>query len=315
MGLITPSGDILARVVQPTPHHLSGQAILEAISDKLGRLIAYASENSQHIIGIGVSVCGYLTPSGDEPDYINLHSLDHFPIAKLFKDQYNLPVVMDNDMNCGVLGEYYFGDYAKERRLMAMTVGTGVGMAVMFDGKVVRLHAGTIGNPGHIIVSPNGPLCSAGCRGCLESVASAGAIIRLAVDMAHSQRSPILKEMLCKYGELTPKLVFQAAEAGDEGAWEIWHVVGAWLGKGLASWVEIFGPRIVVVGGGVSEAGHWLIDTIESEMRKVGEPYFTRNVRAVKQSRLGADIAMLGAATLFLFPENAPSYEKDDKAW
>jgi predicted NBD/HSP70 family sugar kinase len=172
----------------------------------------------------------------------------------------------------------------------------------------VRIGGFTTGNPGHVIVEPNGPVCVAGCRGCLESLTSAGPISRRAEDVARSQRKTILADVLAEKGALTPEDLYHAAEAGDGPAQEIWVQVGEWLGRGLASWVEIFVPEVVLVGGGVAGAGHWLIDPMEREMRRVGEPYFTRQVREVKLVERGWEATMLGAASLVLFPDYAPRY-------
>jgi glucokinase len=309
MGIVTRSGKILRQAEQPTPQHLPGEIILGTITQKLDELVSWAKAAGLSPCGIGTSVCGYLTADGQAPDYINLHALDHFPISKHFQDRFGLPVVMDNDMNCGALGEYLFGGGSGVNRLMVMTVATGIGMAVIMDGVVFRQSAGTTGNPGHIILAADGPTCVAGCRGCLESLASAGPIARRAENLARSQRSQVLSAMLAEKGSLSPEDLYQAAEAGDLAAQEAWVETGNWLGRGLASWVEIFTPEVVIVGGGVAQAGHWLIEPIEREMRRTGEPYFTRRVSTVMQSRLGREIAMLGAASLCLYPQYAPGWK------
>ena len=309
MGLVTSDGEILMRAIQPTPPTLPAETHMRAILDRLSELVEEAKRNQLRPQGIGVSVCGYLSASGEEPDYINLHALDHYPVLSRLREAFGLPVVMDNDMNCGALGEYVFGQGKGVNRLMVMTVGTGIGMSVVLNGEVFRRSAGTTGNPGHIIVQPDGPICPAGCRGCLESLAASGPIARRAEDLARSQRSTALAATLAAKGSLTPEDLFQAAESGDIAAQETWLEIGAWLGRGLASWVEIFTPEVVIVGGGVAKAGHWLIDPIEAEMRLTGEPYFTRRVREVRQSQLGQELAMLGAASFYLYPEYAPHWE------
>ncbi len=308
MGLVASDGEILYRDVLPTPPGLPADSIIPGILAKLTALMAWAGANHVAPMGIGVSVCGYLEPSGESPDYINLHALDHYPLLQTLRQAFGLPAVMDNDMNCGVLGEYVFGQGKGVDRLMVMTVGTGIGMSVVLNDQVFRLSAGTTGNPGHIILQPDGPICPAGCRGCLESLAASGPISRRAEDLARSQRSTILASALGQKGSLTPEDLYRAAEAGDISAQETWREVGGWLGRGLASWVEIFTPEVVIVGGGVAKAGHWLIDPIEAEMRRTGEPYFVRRVRAVLQSHLGQDLAMLGAAAFYLFPQYAPQW-------
>jgi len=308
LGIVTREGEILQRAVQLTPHDLPGDVVLESILEKLAGLVAWAQSRGLAPAGIGVSICGYLTPDGQEPDYVNLHALDRIPVVQRFRDAFGYPVVMDNDMNCGALGEYFFGGGRGVGRLMVMTVGTGIGMGVILDGQVVRMSLGTTGNPGHTIVAPDGPVCVSGCRGCLESLASAGPISRLAEDLARSQRPTLLSEMLSRKGSLTPEDLFLAAQAGDLPAQEAWAEIGAWLGRGLATWVEIFAPETVIVGGGVAQAGGWLVEPVEREMRRTGEPYFTRRVGEVKQSRLGKEVAMLGAAAFYLYPETAPRW-------
>lgn len=309
LGLVLKTGKIINNAVVLTPHSYTSEQIIKEIFNKTDQLIQIAKDTSCGLTGIGISVCGYLEADGKAPDYINLHALDHYPLVNAFEQRYHLPAVIDNDMNCGVLGEYYFGGGKSEKRLMVMTVGTGIGMAMMVDGRVLRIHEGTVGNPGHIILDPNGPICVAGCRGCLESLASARAIRRRAEDVALAQRETRLAETLRKKGHLDPTDVFDAAEAGDEAAQEIWKITGLWLGRGLASWVEIFGPEVVIVGGGIAQVGSWLLKPLIEEFYRCGEPYFTRLVREIKKSTLGQNIAMLGAASLSLFPENAPQWK------
>src|SRR5512142_537283 len=308
IGLVAPNGEILYKDIHPTSPGLTTDTIISGLLARLAALIDWARANRVAPGGIGVSVCGYLEPSGEAPDYINLHALDHYPLLHTLRQAFGLPAVMDNDMNCGVLGEYVFGQGQGVRRLMVMTVGTGIGMSVVLNDQVFRLSAGTTGNPGHIIVQPDGPICPAGCRGCLESIAASGPIARRAEDLARSQRSTLLASLLTEKGKLTPEDLYHGAEAGDLAAQETWREVGTWLGRGLASWVEIFTPNMVIIGGGVAKAGHWLLDPSEAEMRRTGEPYFMRQVRAVKQSHLGQDIAMLGAAAFYLYPQYAPRW-------
>ncbi len=308
LGVIGETGEIMRRADEPVIHELPAETLVGNLLRAIERLLAWSQEHGLEPVGMGVSICGYILPPGDVPDYINVHSLDGYPLRPQLVEAFGLPTVMDNDMNCGVLGEYHFGAGRGVRRLMVMTVGTGIGMAVMLDGQVVRLAGGTVGNPGHVIIDPQGPVCVAGCRGCLESLASAGPISRRAEDMARSQRPTALAGMLATQGRLTPEDLYRAAEQGDAPAQELWEEIGQWLGRGLASWVQIFAPEVVLVGGGVSQAGRWLLDPIEREMRRVGEPYFTRRVHEVKRAGLGRDAAMLGAAALFLFPGYTPTY-------
>lgn len=308
MGVVTESGEVLQRVEVAIQHDQSTEILIGNIESKIDHLVKWSLDKNIHLMGLGISVCGYLDQDGECLDYVNIHALDHFPLKKHLEQKYDYPVILDNDMNCGALGEYYFGAGKGVDRLMMMTIGFGIGMGAIVNSEVVRTNAGTTGNPGHIIVEPDGPYCTAGCRGCLEAVASAGPISKMAEELARSQRKSLLADILAVKGSLTPEDLFQAAEEGDQPAQRIWKQVGTWIGRGLIGWVEIFGPQVVLVGGGVANAGHWLIDPIKREMRSSGEPYFMRRVREIKSASLGRDATMLGAASLFLKPETAPKY-------
>jgi glycine/D-amino acid oxidase-like deaminating enzyme len=140
-GLVTRDGKVLARFEQDTPPNLSTTQVVHAITDLLSHLLAESRALGATPLGIGVSVCGYVDSSGRIPDYINLRSLDHFPIVDHLEDKFGLTVVIDNDMNCGVLGEYRHGAGKNIDRLMVMTVGTGIGMSVALGGRVLRFNA------------------------------------------------------------------------------------------------------------------------------------------------------------------------------
>ncbi|MCJ7660666.1 MAG: ROK family protein [Anaerolineales bacterium] len=308
MGVVSESGEVLQRKEVPIQHDQAAEILIENIDLKIDHLVRWSGTKNLPLMGLGVSVCGYLDQAGERLDYINIHALDNFPLKDHLEHKHGIPAILDNDMNCGALGEYYFGAGKGVDRLMVMTIGFGIGMGVIVDGDVVRTNSGTTGNPGHIIVEPDGPYCTSGCRGCLEAVASSDPISRMAENLARSQRKTLLADKLAARGSLTPEDLFHAAEEGDEPAQRIWEQVGTWLGRGLIGWVEIFGPQVVLVGGGVANAGHWLLDPIEREMRKAGEPYFMRGVREIKPAMLGRDATMLGAASLFLNPDTAPSY-------
>lgn len=308
MGVVSDDGQILRFLDLPIQHQLPADELVKNLINGLQDLKDWSLTRQLNPIGLSVSICGYMDPSGEQPDNINIHSLDGYPLKTHLQNDLRLPAVLDNDMNCGVLGEYYFGAGKGIDRLMVMTIGFGIGMGMMTGGRVVRTNAGTTGNPGHVLVEPDGPYCTAGCRGCLEAVASAGPIGRLAEDLARSKRPTMLKEVLIKKGCLTPEDVFKAAEAGDKPACEIWEQVGIWLGRGLITWVQIFGPEVVLVGGGVAKAGRWFIPSMENKLRRSGEPYFVRRVRDIKPAGLGRNAAVLGAACHFFYPENAPTY-------
>jgi glucokinase len=228
----------------------------------------------------------------------------HLPIAGLafaevMAERTGLPAFVDNDANVALLAEHRHGAARGERVAVMLTLGTGVGGAVLVGGELLRGAQGAAGELGHMIVRPDGPRCGPGCpgHGCLESLVSGSALERDAREAARRQPASALGRSLAEGREIAGPLVTELAHDGDEVAIGVLRSLGESLGLGLVSIVNIFNPDVIVVGGGVIGAGELILEPARAVLAQRALPLAAAHV-AVRPARFGAESGMLGAAVL-----------------
>ena len=180
------------------------------------------------------------------------------PLKERVEERIDREVVVENDANASAWAEARFGAARGYRDVMLVTVGTGIGAAIIINGELYRGRWGIAGEPGHIRVVPDGRLCGCGNRGCWEQYCSGNALVAEAREFA--RRTPEGAIRLLQLGGGTPEgisgpVITQAAIEGDPAALRCFQTVGGWLGQGLADLAAILDPACFVIGGGVSEAG------------------------------------------------------------
>ena len=190
------------------------------------------------------------------------------PVRARLADRLGVPVALDNDANCAALAESTYGAARGTRSALMVTLGTGIGGAVVLDGRVLRGHNGMAGEFGHMKVVPGGHPCPCGGEGCWEQYSSGHALVRLA--RARIGLEPTLLEELCEGdpARLTGPMVTAAAADGDLVARQAFASIGDWLGVGVANLVAAFDPDVVVVGGGVSAAGDRLLEPARAALTR-----------------------------------------------
>jgi len=215
----------------------------------------------------------------------NLKSWIGFPFRRAFARALRAPVTVENDANAAVWGGYVVALKKKPRSVIGVTLGTGVGGGLILGGRLHRGASRSAGEVGHQTLSPSGPLCRCGKRGCLESYAGTRGIQRSARRLMRRLPSP-----------LTPKSIAEAARAGDRGARKVWEEVGTWLGLGVANLVLSFDPEAVLLLGGVARAGSLLLRPVR---RVLAEQPFRRPFSRLKLTApAGRDWGCVGAALL-----------------
>jgi glucokinase len=221
------------------------------------------------------------------------------PVVDEMRKHIAPPVFLSNDANCAALGEALAGAAAGTRHMVMVTLGTGVGSGIIIDGKIYTGVNGAAGEIGHMVLVPEGELCTCGERGCLEAYASATALIRQAQYAAMRYPESLLGLMVeGDLNEITGKTVFLAAERGDAAAERVVAEYIGYLGAGLVSIVNIFRPEVVLVGGGVSHAGDALMAPLQRYVQQ--HSFGSRYVDAppVRRAALGNDAGIIGAAML-----------------
>jgi glucokinase len=222
------------------------------------------------------------------------------PLRADLERRIDLPLVVENDANAAAWAEYRFGVAAGQSVVVIVTLGTGIGGALIVDGTVFRGAYGIACEFGHMTVVPDGRICACGNRGCWEMYASGRALARDARELATD--SPVAAERMMRLAGSTEKIdgpiVSAAADEGDPAALSICTNMGRWLGKGLASLAAVLDPSMFVIGGGVSAAGELLLGPARQEYRHTLTGRGFRPVAEIRQVALGPDAGLIGAADL-----------------
>ncbi|HEY0346382.1 MAG TPA: ROK family protein [Solirubrobacteraceae bacterium] len=230
----------------------------------------------------------------------------HLPIADLpFRDlmaeRLGLPVFVDNDANAAMLAEWRYGAAAGAREAALLTIGTGIGGGLVVGGALQRGSQGAGAELGHMVVKADGPPCQGNCpnRGCLEAMASGGALAREARRIARERPESGLGRALAGRREISGPLVTELAHDGDVAAIDALAIIGEWLGVGVCNLVNMLNPEVVVIGGGVIAAGDLLLEPVRAVVAERALSPAREHVRIVP-ARFGAESGMLGAAALAL---------------
>lgn len=223
----------------------------------------------------------------------NLPGWKNVEMNEIFSRRLEMPVVVDNDVNCAALGEFLFGAGREASNFMCLTLGTGVGGGLVIEGELYRGFSGMAGEIGHTVVVAGGKLCGCGSRGCLEAYVGANAIVERARRYAREGRSSGMDIG----SELTVKDISRAAGGGDEAAAAALARTGYYLGIGLANSVHLVNPEIIAIGGGVAGAGDLIMEPALESMRGHLMGNALLGVRVV-QAELGNSASFIGAAVM-----------------
>lgn len=223
-----------------------------------------------------------------------------FELGKWMEQTLGIPCRLDNDANAGALGEYHFGAGQGAKSMVYITISTGIGSGLVYQGKLIRGKDYLAGEIGHIPVSDSGARCSCGGRGCLETFSSGGAIETRAREWA--ERRPEHVARMVEFsggGEITAKGLMRAAAEGDIAASHILRETTRWLARGLLMVIRILNPDVIVLGGGVAQSGVLLLNTLHSFLDEMGSPTITYSTQIVTAA-LGNYSPLYGAAAMGL---------------
>lgn len=335
-GWVSSVGDISCRVVVPTDVEIGGpQVIASRIAEAVRQVLAKVetqdgnshqqeptatlansrrfptvSDSHSCEIGVGLGSPGliiaetgvvHFSPNFPGWSDIPLVTYVNAELAKLQPFKKYKPILrgMDNDVNAMTLGELHHGAGVGYKNLVALTLGTGVGGGVVIDGEVYHGSRNTAGELGHTVVEPDGRYCGCGNQGCLEAYAGAKNIVERVQEKIAAGRSTTLATATNAGTTLTPRMIAEAAQAGDELAIEIFAETGRYIGIALTSIAHILNPQIAIIGGGIAEAGEKLLfEPIRTELSKRAMD-IPAQMKIVK-AHLGNDAGIVGAAMLAL---------------
>jgi glucokinase len=302
LGLATDDGDVLHRESFPT-HGEEGPArvidrIVERLRDAMQR--AAATDRTNPLCGIGIGVPGLVDIDRGITRFLpNLPTQwRDVPLATILGEAFQCPIRVLNDARCATLGESRFGAGRDVQTMILLTLGTGVGGGIVIDGRLRLGALGAAGELGHQTILPDGPRCGCGNRGCLETLASGTALIAEGIRLMRSGLAPNLhRDCDGAADRVTPSLMANAADRGDEAIAEAIQRVGNWLGIGIANTVTAIHPQRVLLAGGVAGLGDRLIQPIIQTLRDRVRMFPTDTID-VRRAALGDDAGWMGAIAL-----------------
>jgi len=289
-GVISPEGKVLGSARYPTAKTpeklLSG--IVRAVSD---------ARDGFAVEGVCVAVPGLLLSQDSMVVYSpNLHAIEGIRLKDELEPKIKLPLTIENDNSAAAWGEFRFGAGRGTNHLVFVGLGTGIGGGIVIHGQLLRGAQGAGGELGHVTIQAAGPRCACGNRGCLEAFASGTAIGRRAREVAGERPNSVLGRLAAER-EVLGEDVTRLAREGDEVALAVLKEVGRWLGIGLAGFVNVFNPEVVVVGGGAMGDGELMLESAREEIQVRARPP-GRDLVEVKEATLGPDSGVIGAAAL-----------------
>ena len=265
----------------------------ETSVERLINLIKDAIPEGEKVDAVGIAVPGPIDPQeGVILKAPNLPEWEREPIPKEIEDEIGAPTFMGNDANLAALGEWHYGAGIGYHDLLYLTVSTGIGGGVISNDQLLLGAHGLGAELGHITLLPDGPTCSCGQPGHLEALASGKGIAAYVTKQLRKGRPSSLS------GKPETKEISQAAKDGDELAIEAFQRAGYYLGLGVANYLMIFNPSIVIFGGGVSKVGDLLFEPMRATLQKsVLSSHYLENL-IITTAKLGDDAGLYGALAL-----------------
>ena len=295
IGLFTAEGELLDKWQIKTRREDNSSHILPDIAEALEAKLQEKGISKDDVAGIGFGTPGPVTDDGVAVCPANLDWVNK-PVAKELTELTGLPSRGGNDVNVAGLGEMWRGGAKGYKNVVVVPIGTGVGAAIIVNGKVITGTRGAAGEVGHIHVDNEiEQPCGCGAIGCVEQFSSATGLVRMAKKaLAESDRATTLRNL----EEVTAKDIIDAAKAGDAVADEIFDKFCDYLGYSLAATAAVIDPEIFIIGGGVSKAGQVLIDRVQGYFKKYAWP----GIRGIEfaLAELGNDAGIYGAASMMI---------------
>lgn len=302
-GIVDETGGIIRRTRRDTPDRSKSPVVVEnTIVEVVDELLSRAqADGIGPVTAIGIGAAGFVAADRATVVFAPHLSWRNEALREALRDRVSIPLFVDNDANAAMWAEHRFGAARGEDHAVMITLGTGIGGAMLAGGEVYRGRFGIAGEFGHMQVQPGGQRCECGNRGCWEQYASGNALVREARTLM-AATSPAVADLADRVGgdplALTGPLVTEAAREGDALAVELLTEIGQWLGVGLANLAAALDPGMFVIGGGVSAAGDLLLGPARETFARhlTGRGY--RPAARIVTARLGPDAGLIGAADL-----------------
>lgn len=298
IGVVDEKYQIICENSIPTRTDIPFEDQLKHIADCVLSTVHEAGMTEEDIESIGVGIPGIASAKTGEIIKCTNMNWHHVPFRDVFNRFLNKPVRIDNDANVAALAESVAGVSAGTSSSVFITIGTGIGSGIIINGKIWSGAHHIGGELGHVIFDMGGVPCTCGNHGCLERYCSATALIRMAREaVADHPESAILNLVDHDSSRIEAKTVFDAAKSGDPVAVSVYNHYISCLAQAVGSVINLLDPEVIVLGGGVSKAGNFLLDPLTREYPQY-VLFNDQPLPPVKLAVLGSEAGIIGAAML-----------------
>jgi glucokinase len=291
VALIDHHGRVLQRTYARTLRGRPAPATLEPYMRAIDTLLASAREEDLSVCGIGVGIPGTLDASMRRPQQVSLlPSLNGFPLCDLLETRYRLPAQLLVDVDAAVLSEHRFGAGKGYQRLLFLTVNAVVGASLVVDGQLEALGSNYAGHVSHLVVAANGPRCSCGKHGCINTLVSIDAMQRIVQRALRRGVEGSLTQRLLNHEYFSLQLLVEEAERGDSVALQVYSEIGRWLGMAIVKYMRFCTPDVLILGGGA----FYTSDPLLVHIRNTLESQVESAQLELLSAQLGSEAALIG---------------------
>ncbi|WP_244527507.1 ROK family transcriptional regulator [Lihuaxuella thermophila] len=293
-------GKIIYQLEGNVPESPTKEQFLESLKAMVAKCVELARTDGQPVLGIGVGMHGLVDPQKGESIYATHLNLRQIPIKQFLETEFNIPVLVENDVRALALAESWFGQGRDLANFICVNVSTGVGAGIILDHKLYHGSSFAAGEVGHIPIDVEGPQCRCGNYGCLEAFASGpGMVLRMQKAILLGEKTSVWQKAKGDLSQITGEMIYEAALEGDRPAMEVLADTGRYLGIGLANLINLFNPSKIILHGGIARAGSLVIDPLKEVVMARALTDSVKQVSIVT-SNLGKQAAVVGAFTLVL---------------
>ncbi|MCM8813654.1 MAG: ROK family protein [Candidatus Omnitrophica bacterium] len=288
----------------PTKQY-SRQGLIEQLIIRIIKLKAESTFKGLRVRGVGIGVPGRVDfHRGTVLDLTNVHDWRNVSLRDELERKIKVPIFVDNDANLMAYAESKYGAAKGFKDCVCVTMGTGVGGGIIIDGKIYRGANFAAGEIGHISINKNGPTCECGSRGCVERYVGNRFILEEAVQrLRQGAKSSVRERLNGRYENLTLEMLSDAGRRKDPFALNLWNEVGVHMGVVLASVVNMLNPQVIVIGGGVANAGKLILDPMRRTIRERAFSVSCQKLQ-ILSSKCKEKAGIIGAAALALSDRN-----------
>ncbi len=299
LGIVNNSGEIVYSTMVPTNRKGGPDEVISQLKKGIAETL---SKNEFKIIGIGIGAAGSVSSKeGTVSNPPNVPGWGTVNLIKIIKEEFNLPVFLDNDANAAAIGEMLYGAGKELNSFALITLGTGVGGGLILNRNIYQGDKGAAGEIGHISIDYKGNLCNCGSKGCVEAYVGNHYLMEIVKEeLPEYKDSKILSIINNNTDLLTPKIINEAAETGDEYAMQIIERVGFYVGCALSSVGNLLDIDTFIIGGGVSAFGEPLMNSIKSSIEQNVLKALKNRIK-VLPAQLKNEAGIVGSSSLVFY--------------